>query len=70
MVKPQLGHDQVVSEWRWSLNTGGQKSRFHCILQIKKSERDTAHVQYLKDQGKDNYNFSLFWKLQELCKPL
>ena len=20
MVKPQLGHDQVVSEWRWSLN--------------------------------------------------
>ena len=30
MVKPQLGHDQVVSEWRWSLNTGGHKSRFHC----------------------------------------
>ena len=31
MVKPQLGHDQVVSEKRWSLNTGGHKSRFHCI---------------------------------------
>ena len=30
MVKPQLGHDQVVSEWRWSLNIGGPKSRFHC----------------------------------------
>ena len=22
--------DQVVSEYRWSLNTGGHKSRFHC----------------------------------------
>ena len=31
MVKPQLGHDQVVLEYRWSLNTGGRKSRFHCI---------------------------------------
>ena len=31
MVKPQLGHDQVVLELRWSLNTGGHKSRFHCI---------------------------------------
>ena len=31
MVKPQLGHDQVVSEERWSLNTGGHKSRFHCM---------------------------------------
>ena len=29
MVKPQLGHDQVVLEYRWSLNTGGHKSRFH-----------------------------------------
>ena len=32
MVKPQLGHDQVVFEWRWSLNTGGHKSMFHCIV--------------------------------------
>ena len=34
MVKPQLGHDQEVFEWRWSLNTGGwlYKSRFHCII--------------------------------------
>ena len=32
MVKPQLGHDQVVSEYWWSLNTGGHKSRFHCIM--------------------------------------
>ena len=29
---PQLGHDQAVLELRWSLNTGGNKSRFHCIL--------------------------------------
>ena len=32
MVKPRLGHDQVVSEYWWSLNTGGHKSRFHCIM--------------------------------------
>ena len=25
-VKPQVGHDQVVLEYRWSLNTGGHKS--------------------------------------------
>ena len=32
MVKPQLGHDQVVFEYRWSLNTGGHKSRCHSTV--------------------------------------
>ena len=38
MVKPQLGHDQVVSELRWSLNTGGHKSRFHCTSKLRLQE--------------------------------
>ena len=46
MVKPQLGHDQVVSEWRWSLNTGGHKSRFHCTLRrvITKGTLEPCHL--------------------------
>ena len=43
--------------------------RFAENLQINKAKNETAHVQYLKDQRK-NWEGSLFWKLQELCKPL
>ena len=42
MVKPQLGHDQVVFEWRWSLNTGGHKGRVHCIT------NGLSSVQYVR----------------------
>ena len=43
--------------------------RFAENLQIKKGKNDTAHAQYCKGKtGKDC--FLLFWKLQELCKPL
>ena len=44
MVKPQLGHDQVVSEWRWSLNTGGHKSRFHCSTYDDSAFGHTVHI--------------------------
>ena len=30
-------HDQVVFEWRWSRNTGGHKSRFHCTMHVVKN---------------------------------
>ncbi len=31
MVEQPLGDDQVALEYRWSMNTGDHKSRFHCI---------------------------------------
>ena len=39
MVKPQLGHDQLLSAWSLNIYRGGLliqvvKSRFHCIIAI------------------------------------
>ena len=35
MIKPQLGHDQVVLEYRWSLNTGGHQEQVSLYIAVK-----------------------------------
>ena len=64
-----------LSLWLQCKNDANRNTAVCREIAYQKGENNinTAHVQYLKDQkkkkiGKDR--FSLFWKLQELCKPL